>query len=86
MGPRVMAARARDRAVDLAPILAELQADGVTSLDGLAAALNERGMAGNISQPLAGASAGRLRWYPASRTMSAPGERRHTSAADGGGF
>jgi hypothetical protein len=43
-GPRVMAARARDRAVDLAPILAELQANGVTSLHGLAAALNERGI------------------------------------------
>jgi DNA invertase Pin-like site-specific DNA recombinase len=43
-GPRVMAARARDRAADLAPILAELQANGVTSLHGLAAALNERGI------------------------------------------
>jgi hypothetical protein len=37
----VVAARARDRAVDLAPILAELQASGVTTLHGLAAALNE---------------------------------------------
>jgi DNA invertase Pin-like site-specific DNA recombinase len=44
MGPRVMAARARDRAADLASILAELQAKGVTSLHGLAVALNERGI------------------------------------------
>jgi DNA invertase Pin-like site-specific DNA recombinase len=44
MGPKARVARARERAVDLAPIIAELQADGVTSLHGLAAALNDRGI------------------------------------------
>jgi hypothetical protein len=37
-------ARADERAADLAPIVAELQAGGVTSLRGIAAALNERGI------------------------------------------
>jgi hypothetical protein len=32
------------RAVDLAPVIAELQAAGVTGLNGIAAALNERGI------------------------------------------
>jgi hypothetical protein len=36
--------RADARAADLAPIIAELQAAGVTSLRGIAAALNERGI------------------------------------------
>src|SRR5258707_4361519 len=44
MGPKVIAARARERAADLAPILAELQASGVTTLHGIAAALNGRGI------------------------------------------
>jgi hypothetical protein len=35
-------ARAAARAADLAPIIAELQANGVTSLNGIAAALNAR--------------------------------------------
>src|SRR5712691_147892 len=34
MGPKVIAARARERAADLAPILAELRASGVTTLHG----------------------------------------------------
>ena len=37
-------ARASDRAADLLPIIAELQAEGVTSLAQLAAALTERGI------------------------------------------
>jgi DNA invertase Pin-like site-specific DNA recombinase len=42
MGSQVIAARARDRAIDLAPLLAELQSIGITTLRGLAAALSER--------------------------------------------
>ena len=37
-------ARAAAKAADLAPILKELQAAGITSLRGVAAALNERGI------------------------------------------
>ena len=37
-------ARAVARAADLAPIVKELQATGVTSLNGIAEALNERGV------------------------------------------
>jgi hypothetical protein len=37
-------ARAIARAVDLAPVLTELQQSGITSLNGIAAALNERGV------------------------------------------
>jgi hypothetical protein len=37
-------ARANKRAADLAPIIAELQASGITSKQGIAAALNERGI------------------------------------------
>jgi DNA invertase Pin-like site-specific DNA recombinase len=44
MGSKVIAARARDRAADLAPILAELRASGLISLHRLAAALNDRGI------------------------------------------
>jgi hypothetical protein len=44
MGSRVIAARARERAVDLAPLLADLQSMGITTLRGLAAALSERGI------------------------------------------
>jgi DNA invertase Pin-like site-specific DNA recombinase len=40
-GPKVIAARALERAADLAPMLAELRASGVTTLHGIAAALNE---------------------------------------------
>jgi DNA invertase Pin-like site-specific DNA recombinase len=42
MGPNAMAALARRRAADIAPIIAELQASGINSLRSLAAALNER--------------------------------------------
>jgi molybdate transport system regulatory protein len=58
---RISATEARrqrtDRAVaDLAPVIAELRANGVTSLRGIAAALNERGIptvagSGNWSHP-----------------------------------
>ena len=44
VGRAKQAARASSKADDLAPILAELQAAGVTSLGGLARALNERGI------------------------------------------
>jgi hypothetical protein len=37
-------ARANKRAADLAPIIAELRAAGITSLTGIAAALEERGV------------------------------------------
>jgi hypothetical protein len=37
-------ARAAAKAADLAPILRDLQADGITSLNGIAAALNDRGV------------------------------------------
>jgi recombinase-like protein len=37
-------ARAASRAADLAPIITELQAAGVTSLNGIATALNARGV------------------------------------------
>jgi DNA invertase Pin-like site-specific DNA recombinase len=43
-GPKVMAARARDRAADLAPMVATLQAAGITTLRGIAAELNARGI------------------------------------------
>ena len=43
-GRVAQAARAGDRATDLSPILADLQAAGVVSLGGLARALNERGI------------------------------------------
>jgi hypothetical protein len=39
---KVRAARANANAADLAPILKELQAAGITSLNGIADALNER--------------------------------------------
>jgi DNA invertase Pin-like site-specific DNA recombinase len=44
LGPKAMAARARQRAADLAPVIAELQANGVTTQHAIAAALNERGI------------------------------------------
>jgi DNA invertase Pin-like site-specific DNA recombinase len=62
-GPKVMAARARERAADLAPILAELRAGGVTTLHGIAVALNER------SIPTA-SSAGRWRATSVSRLLA----------------
>jgi hypothetical protein len=44
MGRRVLAQRATDKAADYAPVIRELQTAGVTSLGGIAAALNERGI------------------------------------------
>ena len=44
MGTAAKTAQARARASDLAPTLATLQAEGVTSLGGLAQALNDRGI------------------------------------------
>jgi hypothetical protein len=41
---KVIAVRARERAADLATILAELQASDVTTLHDIAAALNDRGI------------------------------------------
>jgi Recombinase len=49
-------ARADQAVADLAPVIVELQAGGVTSLRGIAAALNERGI------PTVTGSA---RWYHA---------------------
>ncbi len=43
-GSAVMRAQATTRATDLAPTIAELQTSGITSLRGLAAALNSRGI------------------------------------------
>jgi hypothetical protein len=43
-GRAARTARANKRAADLAPIIAELQAGGITSKQGIAAALNERGI------------------------------------------
>jgi DNA invertase Pin-like site-specific DNA recombinase len=42
LGPKVMAARARDRAADLGPTVAALQSAGATSLRAIAAELNAR--------------------------------------------
>jgi DNA invertase Pin-like site-specific DNA recombinase len=44
MGRSVIAKRATDKAADYAPIIRELQTAGITSLAGIAAALNERGI------------------------------------------
>jgi DNA invertase Pin-like site-specific DNA recombinase len=44
LGTQARQRKAQDRAADLAPAIAELQASGVTSLSGLAAALTERGI------------------------------------------
>jgi hypothetical protein len=41
-------ARANRTAADLAPIVAELRAAGLTSLNGIAAALNERGVSNGV--------------------------------------
>ena len=43
-GRLTQAVRASGRAADLAPVIAELRAEGVTSLGGVAAALNARGI------------------------------------------
>jgi DNA invertase Pin-like site-specific DNA recombinase len=43
-GRALLAARARARANDIAPTIAEIRAEGVTSLQGIARALNERGI------------------------------------------
>jgi DNA invertase Pin-like site-specific DNA recombinase len=44
MGRSVLTKLATDKAADYAPVIRELQANGVTSLAGIAAALNERGI------------------------------------------
>jgi hypothetical protein len=49
-------ARASERAADLAPIVTELRAAGVTSLRGIAAALNERGIPTATRQGVWGAT------------------------------
>jgi hypothetical protein len=41
---KARSARATARAADLAPIMSELKAEGITSLNGIAAALNARGV------------------------------------------
>jgi DNA invertase Pin-like site-specific DNA recombinase len=43
-GAEVQSARATERAADIAPLVRELQRDGVTSLAGIARALTERGI------------------------------------------
>jgi DNA invertase Pin-like site-specific DNA recombinase len=63
LGRQARKTRADARAADLAPVIAELQAAGVTSRRGIAAALNERGIqtplgkgewqAGTVTQLLA---------------------------------
>jgi hypothetical protein len=53
-GIKVIRARANERAAKLAPIVKDIQAAGVTSLNGIAEALNARGI------PTA---AGRRHWY-----------------------
>jgi len=67
---KVMTARADARAADLAPIVVELRAAGTTSLRGIAAALNARGIqtprgvgrwkAGSVSQPRLAANQNQL--------------------------
>jgi hypothetical protein len=54
LGLEVCKARAAERAAKLAPIVKELQAAGITSLSGIAAALTARG----VPTP-----AGRQQWY-----------------------
>jgi hypothetical protein len=44
VGRKVRIARALSRALDLAPTIKELKENGVTTLRGIAAALNERGV------------------------------------------
>jgi hypothetical protein len=55
VGIELRQARADRRAADLAPIVKEIRAAGVTSLKGIAAALNQRGIP---------TSFGHRRWYP----------------------
>jgi hypothetical protein len=43
-GSEAVRARANQRAAELAPVIAELRAAGVTSLSGIAAALNAHGV------------------------------------------
>jgi hypothetical protein len=54
-GIEVRQARANERAADLAPVIAELRAAGITSLKGIAKALNER----RVPTPL-----GNSHWHP----------------------
>ena len=44
LGPKAMAARAKSRAADIAPIISELQTSGNTTLRAIAAGLNQRGI------------------------------------------
>ena len=44
VGHKVRIARAVSRALDVAPVIAELQANGLTSLRAIAAALDEHGV------------------------------------------
>jgi hypothetical protein len=73
-------ARAVARAVDLSPIIAELQAAGITSLNGIAAALTERG----IPTP-----AGSGHWYASQvarvlRRLARLRSRRRSGIGDAG--
>jgi hypothetical protein len=61
---KVRAVRANAHAADLAPILKELQAAGITSLNGIDAALNER----HVPTP-----AGSGHWHPARADFEAAG-------------
>jgi hypothetical protein len=56
--PKVRAARANSRAADLAPVVKALQAAGITSLNGIAAALNER----HVPTPAGGGHGTRYRF------------------------
>jgi hypothetical protein len=70
---KARSARANRTAADLAPIIAELRASGITTLNGFAAALNERGVptpagsghwrAAQVSRLLK-RLAGKVRWEP----------------------
>jgi hypothetical protein len=70
---KARSARANRTAADLAPVIAELQATGITSLNGIAAALEERGVptpagsghwhAAQVSRLLK-RLAGQARWAP----------------------
>jgi hypothetical protein len=55
---KVRAARANSHAADLAPVVKALQAAGITSLNGIAAALNER----HVPTPAGGGHGTRYRF------------------------
>jgi hypothetical protein len=86
-GVEACQARAAERAAKLAPIIAELQADGVTSVSGIAAALRARG----VRTPT-----GRRYWYAsqvalllkrskATRDLASASSRNPRSASQGEG-